>query len=363
MLPFDVRSFFGSFSGSLVPLASLVVLFVSAERLAFAQGEGENERIQVRYEAHGSCPPESAFIGSVRRYTSRWALADESVDARRFHVTIAPRGDEFVGTLAIAPRVSSGTGEVATREISGPDCDVVARGMAVAMAVAIDPQALFASDAPKGEEGEPEHPSPPPPPRPRERSVAHEAPAPSAPHWAVEASVEATSAVVTGWMPVFGLSIEVDPLATRVKQPSWALPRWLRPTFALGIRQSLPKDVTEDSIATTFLWTAGTLRVCPVRFAAVGDRLEVLPCFEGDVGSLHAGASGSQDAKSTTKAWLDVGGSARIRWQIAGPWFVGSSAMLVAPVSRNRFELATGALISRAPGIGVSLGLTGGARF
>lgn len=361
-----MRRFFVSFWA----FVSLVVL---AESTASAQGEPENEPIQVRYDADARCPTEAEFVGSVRRYASRWALADASVDARRFHVTLAPRGDEFVGTLAIAPRSSSGTGEVATREIVGPDCDVVARGMAVAMAVAIDPQALFASDAlpqpsagADGDAGSTPTSELAAPPRVRKRPSPRAEPPPSAPHWAVEARAEMTSAVVTGWMPVFGIALELDPLAARVKRPSWPLPRWFRPSFALGVRQSLPKDVTEDSIATTFVWTAGMLRVCPFRFdafGALGDRLEVLPCFEGDVGSLHAGASGSQDARSTTKPWVDVGGSAQIRWQIAGPWFVGSSAMLVAPISRNRFELATGALVSRAPGIGVSLGLTGGARF
>ncbi|AKV00419.1 hypothetical protein AKJ09_07082 [Labilithrix luteola] len=347
----------------------LVALMTSGagERSAQAQ-VAEHERIQVRYDAHASCPPEGEFVGNVRRYTSRWALADESVDARRFHVTLEPRGDEFVGTLAIAPKATSGTDEVATREIVGPDCDVVARGMAVAMAVAIDPQALFGSDSTSNDETGPgpveEAPTPiKPTAPPRERPVRTLPPAPRAPLWDVEARVEMTSAVVTGWLPVFGAAIAIDPLASRAKQSSWTLPRWVRPSIAIGIRQSLPKDVTEDSIATTFSWTAGNARLCPVRFASSNERLEVLPCFEADIGSLHAEASGSQDARSSTKAWVDVGGSARIRWQVSGPWFIGSSAMLVAPISRNRFELATGALVSRAPGIGVSLGLTGGARF
>ena len=92
-------------------------------------------------------------------------------------------------------------------------------------------------------------------------------------------------------------------------------------------------------------------------------RLEIMPCVESDLGVLRANASGSSDARRTAKRWIDGGISARATWSIAGGWFVGGAAAMVLPISRNRFELSTGTLVSLAPHVGVTLGFVGGLRF
>jgi hypothetical protein len=175
--------------------------------------------------------------------------------------------------------------------------------------------------------------------------------------------VELTSVVVTGLLPVFGVAVEVDPFSQNASDPTWRLPRWLRPVLALGIRQSSPKDVVRSSVTTSFLWTAAVVRFCPVRLASSSDWLEVSPCVEADVGMLRADASGSSDARRTTNAWFDAALSTRLTWRVSGPWFVGGAASLALPVTRNRFELATRSLISQAPRLGVTFGLSAGLRF
>ncbi|MBX3209970.1 MAG: hypothetical protein KF764_33380, partial [Labilithrix sp.] len=185
----------------------------------------------------------------------------------------------------------------------------------------------------------------------------------SPPRVALEARAELTSAVVAGLLPVVGLAIEVEPFSRGAATAPRRAPRWLRPSFALGLRQGIPKEITSSSVVTTFTWTAGLLRLCPARIASRDGRLEVVPCLEGDAGVLRADASGSFDARRTSNLWLDVGASTRLAWTPGGPWFVGAAAAAVVPVTRNRFELTDRALVSRAPRLGVTFGLSTGVRF
>jgi hypothetical protein len=320
------------------------------------------ELIQVDYEAAAGCPSYEAFIENVRTYTTRWTLAGAGEDARRFQLKLVPRDGKVLGTLEISQkREGAGT---ATREIAGPDCETVARGMAVAVAVAIDPEALL-SDRSVTEPA----PSPAPPPPVLPARVVHEPPAPersskkTSAQLAIDVRAEVTSAVVVGWLPVVSAAIELDPLSAASREPSWPLPSWLRPSFALGVRQSLPKEVDRSSVRTDFLWTSAVVRLCPARLGIDAGRIEITPCIEGDVGVLRADASGSADARRTSNLWLDGGLSARATWRPSGPWFVGATAFVVLPVTRNRFELATRELVSRAPRIGATFGLSGGVEF
>jgi hypothetical protein len=329
------------------------------------------ELIQIRYDADATCPSYEAFIENVHRYTSRWG---EGEGGRRFLLKLEPRDGRVLGTLEIVqPRASRPDApyESASREIAGPDCETVARGMAIAVAVAIDPQALLSGSSAQAAEPAP----PPPPPRAplpeaappaRERALpASSRPVESSPppRLAVDARLELTSAVVVGLLPVFSAAFEVDPFARSAAGPPPRLPRWLRPSLAVGLRQSSTKEVIRSSVVSDFLWTAAVVRLCPVRFSSFGDSLEVTPCIEGDLGVLQANARGSSDARRTANRWFDVGASARASWKLAGPWFVGGAVSVVMPVTRNRFELATKELISQAPRIGVTVGLSAGLRF
>ncbi|MBX3251960.1 MAG: hypothetical protein KF901_32580 [Myxococcales bacterium] len=330
------------------------------------RSEAAAERIWIDYDADESCPRIDAFVESVRAYTTRLTLAgDEGEAARRLTLKLRPRDGKIVGTLEIVARGGGPEDASTPRAIVGPDCETVARGMAIAVAVAVDSEAFTRADATSEEAPPPERaPAPPSSLRaPAARTRGEPAPAPPSVRVAVALELELTSAVVSRWLPVFGVVLEIDPFAERTRAPSWRFPRWLRPSLALGIRQSLPADIDRSTLTTTFIWTAGTLRACPVRLALAEDRLELTPCFEGDLGVLRAEASGSSDARRSSKLWLDAGLSAHADWNVSGRWFVGTTAGVVVPVSRNRFELGTGALISQAPGLAANFGVSGGLRF
>ncbi len=357
-----------------------------ASLLATASASAEpRERIHFDYSADPTCPSFDAFVEQVRVYTSRWRLAEPEEEARSLHVTFAVSRAGTVGTLEIASPEQSAPR--ASRTIEGPDCATAARGMAVAVAVAIDPAAILAGPGRAAErdltdelaeaevpaEATEATPIEPRPSRPAPSSSApRRGPSPSsrrpvgpresAARFAIEARLEVTSAVVAGLLPGALASIEVDPLAPADSSAPPRLPRWLRPTLALGIRQSLSWELERSTVATSFLWTAGVVRLCPVRLG-VTDQLDITPCLESDVGVLTAEARGSADARRTSRLWLDVGVAARVTWTLSPAFYVGASAGLVAPLSRNRFELGTGALISRAPPVGGTLGAAFGWRF
>ena len=344
------------------------------------------ERIHLDYSADPSCPSFDAFVEQVRAYTSRWGLAEPEENARRLRVMFAVTKGAAVGTLEIASSEQQSAPR-ASRTIEGPNCATVARGMAVAVAVAIDPAAMLAGtgraaereptdelteQGPSAQETEvtpvePQRPVPAPPSAApsRERSPAPRpsvGPRKSAARFALEGRLEVTSAVGDGLLPGVLAAIEVDPLAPAGSSAPAGLPRWLRPTIALGFRQSMSMKLERSTVVTSFLWTAGVLKLCPVRLG-VNDKLDITPCVEGDVGVLTAEARGSADARRTARFWLDLGVSVRVTWTISPAFYAGAGIGLVAPLSRNRFELGTGELISRAPPVGGTLGGAFGWRF
>lgn len=331
----------------------------------FAQtGEVERELIQLDYDASDSCPSRADFVEQVRAYTSRWTLAEAGA-ARHFRLKLEPRDERVVGTLEIVERTGlEGADTSAPRVIAGPDCTTVARGMAVAVAVAIDPSVLLGD---RGTDGEREPPAPLAPPvsrpersRPVPQPPAREPPAPA--RLAADARFELTSAVVTGLLAVVSAAFEVDPFAPSGRDLA-RRPAWLRPSFAIGLRQSLPREIERSTVTTDFLWTAAVVRLCPARFVTANRRLELTPCLESNAGVLRADASGAADARRTTNLWLDAGASARATWSPDGAWFIGAAGGMVLPISRNRFELSTRSLVSQAPRVGITFGLTGGLRF
>ena len=359
---------------------------VLAGLLAPASASAEpRERIHLDYSSDPTCPGFDAFVDQVRAYTSRWGLAEPEEDERRLHVTFAVTKAATVGTLEITSREQSAPR--ASRTIVAPDCATVARGMAVVVAVAIDPAAILAGSGGPAERpltderaeeelsaqateatpadqrrslSTPTSSAPPREPSPSSRRPV--GPRKSAARFAIEGRLEVTSAVVDGLLPGALASIEVDPLAPAGSSAPLRLPRWLRPTLALGIRQSISRKLERSTVATSFLWTAGVVRLCPVRLG-VNDKLDVTPCVEGDVGVLTAEARGSADARRTSTFWLDLGVSVRVTWTISAAFYAGAGIGLVGPLSRNRFELGTGELISRAPPVGGTLGGGLGWRF
>lgn len=341
-------------------------LFIASSLEALpADAETAVEEIEVSYEADaraGVCPSEVTFLAMVRHHTTKWNAVEQRAGVRSFRARLGLEDKAIGGTLV----VTTPDGKTKTRELVGPDCEAVAEGLAVVMALAIDPEADLETGAPDTSD---ETRSPPMEQAPVEeasetpRQPAARAPAPRSrpamqvapPHarkpaltFAVGAGGELTSAVVRDALPVLAATFD-----GRVRFGA-DVPAWLAPSLALGLRQSLPKEMAGNS---KFLWTALTIRLCPVRIAAFAGRLSFRPCVETDIGVLDAETRSIPNARGESSGWLDFAGSLRATFSLNQSWSVGASASVIAPRTRNRYALATGELISEPPTVGGSGGL------
>lgn len=320
------------------------------------------EPIVLTYETTSSCPTRDAFIDQVRAYTTGWEAVPEGAPATRsIHVVTSAGTKDASGAFAVV----TADGKTSERRLTAPTCEAVTRALALMVAVAIDPDAL--AKGPTLAEAETKSVEPPPapvsPPPPEKRAPAVAAMPPeseaASPHYriAVELRAEVTSAVVSRGMPVIGAALSFEPTAL----VSRAAP-WVAPTFALGVRQSLPTETSSVGGSTRFLWTAGNLRACPLRF---GGRsvLGISLCAEMDLGRLSAQARGFDAATEGSFAWLDFQASSFASVRLTKTVFLEANAAIVAPYSRRRFLLSNGDVISRAPPIGPIGGLGVGAKF
>ncbi|MDF2695117.1 MAG: hypothetical protein K0S65_3500 [Labilithrix sp.] len=341
-----------------------VAVSLLAPSTAFAGDPSDgSEPIALTYTAEARCPTYEQFVAHVRRYTTRWRLAGESTPHRSFRLVLAPSPSSgTIGKLELDSATSSG------REIVGPDCEGVARALAIALAVMIDPEADLSGNAREPPAGDPPAApggttavpdEPPPSPAPRVRAAPRPSRSPprrATPYVTLEGSLGVTTAVVGGLLPVLGATAELAP-------PPSHLVSWLQPSIGLGVRQSLPRDLDTSGLVSEFLWSAGVLRLCPLRLTTLGDRLELVPCLEVNAGILRASARGSTDAQTSTKPWLDFGGMTRVTFRVDGAWFVGLTIGVIAPFTRYRFELSNAAPVSQAPPTGLMSGACVGLRF
>lgn len=319
------------------------------------------EPIVFAYTADDGCPAKSDFFASTRRYTSKWTPVASGTEALRvFEVRLARHGKGHAGTLVIR----TPDGGSSTRVIVGPDCASVARGLAVVVALAIDPQAHIGEPGSGAEPEvsppgvvttEPTEPAARPAPAPvgGANAVVPAAPRPERPRFAfaVEARAELTTAVISEPLPVIGAAFEAR------AHLGAAVPSWISPSIAVGARQSLTQRISVGSGAADFTWTAATVRLCPVRFVTLAARFEATPCLELDVGALRAEPRGLSDARTSSSSWFDRGASVRASYLLSPSWAVGAQLLLTAPATRNRYALSTGELISQAPGAGITAGL------
>src|SRR5690348_6607102 len=94
-----------------------------------------NEPIHFDYAASPECPPADQVLRQVAAYTTHWALARADEEGRRFVLRIVRRGAAYVAHFD----VREAAGETAGRDIEGESCEDAALGLAVAVALVIDP--------------------------------------------------------------------------------------------------------------------------------------------------------------------------------------------------------------------------------
>ena len=326
---------------------------VSGPANAVAQeAEPRVESIVLTYAAPPTCPSEGSFVAAVRAHTVRWVrVSAGTTNARELRVRMTARSRDAVGALT----ATTASGDVSERELVAPSCEELASALAIMVAIAIDPE-----DDPTAATSRRADVVPAPGPVVAPRAEAprpRPPPTSSRPLVAFELRAEVTSAVISSALPVAAVTIALEPAPKRRPWLAW------RPLVALGFRQSLPIEIAQGSGSFEFVWSAANLRACPVVFTTPSERIEVAPCVETSVGTLHAQGSGVAESRDASVLWADVGLSAAARVRVGGRFFVSGTFLATAPLVRRPFELTSGARISLAPPVGILGGAGAGAVF
>lgn len=310
--------------------------------------EPETEAIHLDYVAEGRCPERPRILSELGAHADNWQLAEPGARKRRFVLRIEHRNAQYVGHLEIR----STDGEVAAgSEIRGPDCEDVALGLTLAVALALDPRS---NAPPVGLASIPpvEGASPP---SPTAREVAEapaSAPTPRPSPAAAPASTEASDG---SWDLGAGARVEASRGVAGVLgggslygEIGWAGPvRWFAPKLRLGVRRTLATEFDANGGHVDLALTAVLAELCPVALA-FGPSLEASACLQGSVGVLSASATNIAAARDAQRLWLDYGGLGTMRWWLHRRVSLEASLGLSVPITRDRIRVDDDAVVTRA---------------
>ncbi len=338
------------------PYAVLFALgIVLHQRAAFA---APVDTVDLRYAAGRSCPSEEDFVSVLRRASASIQVVADDTARRSVDVDLEAFAASARGRFRFVDRADGTTIE---REMSGPDCEAVARALALMLALAIhrsyeEQPSEVSSDAAAAPTAPVEEVSPPAAASPTVRDAPRPTAAPPkvSPKGKLQISLDLqgalTRAVVNQALPFAALAFDIQPLG-------W---RW-RPALGVTLRQSLSHEVAVAGGGASFLWTTGAFRVCP-HVIGLG-AIDVAPCVEAAVGALRADASGLPGARTSTEPWVDATGLLAARWHVSARWFLVATASATVALRRTRFELSSGVLIAQSPALGPGAGLGVGLRL
>ena len=321
----------------------------------------ETEPIRIEYTALPGCPDASAFRSRVFERTSKARPASEGETARTFVVLIEASGAGTEGSLVVR---EDGMSTMA-RRVSGKNCDEVARALALATALAIDPEAALGptpEPAGSGDAGSnsadaaaaaPKAPSDP------EKERADEPPQtePSAsdePEHRLAFLFGPGVAFGPAPNPSFGVSAALE----------WSSPSPAVLPAAVGLELAYSTSAKEAvaGAKSSFHFAFARPYVCTMG-VGVGT-LGVVPCIGGELGAIVA--SGSELATPATETRFWAAGELALRFDLAlsDDWFVDASASAVFPFTRYQFVFETPETsIYDVPAVTAAFGLRVGRRL
>ncbi len=289
----------------------------------------ETEAIRVEYHGVTGCPSEAAFLEQVFRRTSSARLVPESQSARTFVVSIDRDATGLVGSLVI--RETNGT--TLARTVRGAACEDVAGVLALATALAIDPNAALAP-AETLAAAEPSGSAPEPTPEP---GPTDEAP----PERFGKTPVPSESSNGPTWSGALGPSLAA------LVAPHWSVGGTLSframrgqhsPLASYGVNLTVVKALESGdgspSASYAFFWARPDACLPGL---TLEQRLALMPCVGLEVGAVNARGSNIAIGESRTRFWATADWIARLRVAPGDAWFVEIDAALVLPITRYSF--------------------------
>jgi hypothetical protein len=306
------------------PLITRVsALAAAAATLLPVPARAETEAIRIEYQGAPGCPGSSEFLRQVFRRTSSARLVPESESARTFVIVIDKTASGLVGSLVI--RETNGT--TVARKVTGSSCADVAGVLALATALAIDPNAALApaDGEAEAERAEPEtaEPSPaPPPPAPPLPPPGEERP----PYWYGAALGPSLSGLVAPRVAVGG-SLAVHAFRTG-RAPLASL------GASLSFQKALDSRLRSATISHQFLFVRP--EACLLSLGPL-DEVALMPCFGTELGAVTARGSNLAVEQSRTRFWATADWIVRLRVVPADAWYLLLDASLVLPITRWSF--------------------------
>jgi hypothetical protein len=294
------------------------------------------EPIRIDYRAETSCPSSDDFNAQVFRRTASARLATGGDTARTFIVVIERRGAGFVGSLVV--QQTDGTTE--SREVAGPQCREVATVLALATALAIDPQASLApsstgtnaSESPLGE----------PAPLQGEQPESHTRTDTSPDSGGDEAAEPSPSRPLDPWVLVLGPTLEggVTPRLAYGASAGfgWRATGGSRAVSSVGVELTFLRAPagTSDRATSSFQLVYARPGLCSV--ALRWDRVSgIAPCLGAEVGLLTGWGKNIPFAWTRSRVWAAIDMGLRLHQALGTTWFLEAEASVVLPITRYEF--------------------------
>jgi len=302
--------------------ASLAVLLTISEL-----AEAEPARVTLTYErkdtAATSCPDEATFRTLVLARLGYDPFDKAASSALR--VELRPLARDIVGRFVLADAAGK---KQAERTLRDADCFEVASTLALAAAIAVDPEAVRAGGAPPPRDPPPgpvDKPGPPPPDRPTPpRPVPHQEPrslwSPSAPG----ALITAAFVMPVGLTPAPRGGIRAG---VGVEGQVWSV-------AAEGVFY-FPSSHTEPFGTVSSFIAHGS--VVPCAHLPVHAIVSIDLCTVGSVGAMFSDASEVSRADAQTHLFATVGPRGGVT--VEPTRWLGIAAALDAPVNLARAQL------------------------
>lgn len=277
------------------------------------------EPIGIDYSAPEGCPSADEFTTQVLERTDSARLSSE-LGVRTFVVAITRGEGEVEGSLSI--RESDGSSSFA-RNLKGSHCAEVAMALALATALAIDPQATF---APREDEPPPALAEPPLQPLPADPVDRVEPPKGGSDRRALALAIG--PALMVGVAPVTGFGGVV---AGESRSPGPIV-------AAIGVDLTLLTAPTARTSGAQSSFDIAHVqpRIClfPVPSAT---KVRVMPCFGAELGVQRGRGSDLPRPLEATRLWAAASVGPRLSWDLDDDWFVDFSGDAVVPFTRYRF--------------------------
>ena len=334
--------------------------------------------VRFEYEARPGCPDANSFVREVLARAPRARVAAPLVRARTLMVRVRPSAHGLEGVLSV--RDADGTSS-SERSVRAQNCAELVTALAVISAVVIDPATARRTSVEGGPVAGPEvvdaatattgasdaaalpATSDAAPPAttataaPSDGPTADDVGPPSANReersWTVSGG--AGGGIIGGASPTVLLGVSAFAEVGRVTSGL------LEPSARLRFQRTATGGPDRAGAAASFVLTTGAADLCPIAFRRPSVRIQ--PCARVEAGALYASGRDVVPIRSDVRPWVGMGPLARLRLDIAGPFFAEVEAAILVLAVRDRFVVEADTLVYRPPAIAGSAAFAAGLAF